>query len=54
MQLIFSNFFFCFSESLVLRRAMSSLVREKAFVDGAWVAAASGKTFEVQIKLLEY
>ncbi len=26
---------------------MSSLLREKAFVDGAWVGAASGKTFEV-------
>ena len=27
---------------------MSSLIREKAFVNGAWVAAASGKTFEVR------
>ncbi len=27
---------------------MSSLVRDKAFVNGAWVAAASGKTFEVR------
>ena len=28
-------------------RNMSSLIREQAFVDGAWIGAASGKTFAV-------
>ena len=27
---------------------MSSLIKEQGFIDGAWVSASSGKTFEVK------
>lgn len=39
---------FCISCSSVLQiRTMASLIKDKAFINGAWVSATSGKTFEV-------
>jgi hypothetical protein len=44
LQIFFKFFSFGF-------RKMSSLICEKAFIDGKWVGAASGKTFQVKLVL---